>query len=736
MRNPSPSAHRHARRASQPRQPLSLAAILQGATRRPVRGALRHAALAAVLALGTSLLAGPAHGELPPASPAASPSVVSEPAKPVKPGRGLNLAAAPLLGSEAQTQSGWFGYLVQIENPLPQAFAGELYVAENPQPWVTARPTLSNAFLKTSFAVDAGQTVTLELPVHGYQGHEVRIVATAEDGTVLGQTTASHSTAGDAMLFDLSTPSRIAKGLTGSTVTVSSGGGSGPPTAMTLAASTPATDAVSGEQLLPTYAAGYAGATLVLAESEGLNQLNDARQIALAGWVLAGGTLAVAVTRPEDLRSGALPRFAGGELTQVEVPRSVSTIATSYVPSDSAPIGSGTLDMKTSIAREEIRKELVGYEGGNLEPTAWGAVASYGLGQVHLLAFDPNRAPFLGDTWSEFKLRGLIEHALARRSLTVSPFAVQDPSDWRSREVRRSLDPNVGNHWVIVFSAVLLIAYAIVAGPVNFQWAGRAGTPLKALRRLPVLSLIAFMAILLLGWVSKGGRSRARHLTLVEAGAGMGRATAVRYRAFYAASNDNLSIGVAEQGHVLDLVNAEGQQQRTLHVDRSGFRIEDVASRPWETLLVREDGFINVGQGVAMQERGDDLLVTNRTGRDLAAALVMRPDGTLFLHQKIKDREAVLASEGQRQTGVTRSATPPRPLPLWQLNTELDTIAPGLGTALEAWNTMTDAGDWWPDNTPVLIAQWVGGEGVLMDSGYRIDSDRVVIRVVGFGGQP
>ena len=41
-----------------------------------------------------------------------------------------------------------------------------------------------------------------------------------------------------------------------------------------------------------------------------------------------------------------------------------------------------------------------------------------------------------------------------------------------------------------------------------------------------------------------------------------------------------------------------------------------------------------------------------------------------------------------------------------------------------------------PDDVPVLIAQLDGGEGRLKDTGYEIDRDRVIVRVVGFGGVP
>ena len=37
---------------------------------------------------------------------------------------------------------------------------------------------------------------------------------------------------------------------------------------------------------------------------------------------------------------------------------------------------------------------------------------------------------------------------------------------------------------------------------------------------------------------------------------------------------------------------------------------------------------------------------------------------------------------------------------------------------------------------PVLIAELDGGEGRSQDSGLRLDLDRVLVRVVGYGGVP
>jgi hypothetical protein len=58
----------------------------------------------------------------------------------------------------------------------------------------------------------------------------------------------------------------------------------------------------------------------------------------------------------------------------------------------------------------------------------------------------------------------------------------------------------------------------------------------------------------------------------------------------------------------------------------------------------------------------------------------------------------------------------------------------------EAWSALeTQAGgevDWWPEDVPVLIGALDGGEGTTHDSGFDVDQDLVLVRIVGWGGVP
>jgi hypothetical protein len=44
--------------------------------------------------------------------------------------------------------------------------------------------------------------------------------------------------------------------------------------------------------------------------------------------------------------------------------------------------------------------------------------------------------------------------------------------------------------------------------------------------------------------------------------------------------------------------------------------------------------------------------------------------------------------------------------------------------------------NWWADDVPVLLGTLDGGEGRKSDSGLALDRDRLMLRVVGYGGVP
>ena len=61
----------------------------------------------------------------------------------------------------------------------------------------------------------------------------------------------------------------------------------------------------------------------------------------------------------------------------------------------------------------------------------------------------------------------------------------------------------------------------------------------------------------------------------------------------------------------------------------------------------------------------------------------------------------------------------------------------GLGPAWQAIESSTSQSvDWFPSGVPVVLADVEGGEGAVSDTRMRVDGDRLLIRVVGLGGEP
>jgi len=242
-----------------------------------------------------------------------------------------------------------------------------------------------------------------------------------------------------------------------------------------------------------------------------------------------------------------------------------------------------------------------------------------------------------------------------------------------------------------------------------------------------------------LGSLGRGVKGRARRLTLVEAGAGMSRAAATRFRGLYASSARERTVQASARGNVLDVAGDAEQTGRRLVVDRDGARLASLRGRPWEVVVVEEDGFMELGGGVSLLLALDGgVTIKNRLGRDLVGVILM-PGGVrsarFFI--RIKDGESVAENVGQKLS-ITRSGSFGRSsLNLELGKDQLESSSKGLSSAWDAIEAATTRNiDFWPDDVPVLLGQLDGGEGKLTDSGFPLEVDRTLLRVVGVGGVP
>jgi hypothetical protein len=672
--------------------------------------------------------------------------------------QGLKLDARPAFGPEGVSGEHWSALHVRLENAGGAPLKGVVRVT----PEMGYRSTLLPSQTEAPFSLAPGAPAVVTLPVQGGGSMSLEVAAVGAGGAPLGSSTVRVSARAEPLLLDAHQPSRLLGVLRGAKVPLRYRPGWAsrhPAPAPSLQVAAPWVDPKSGEPVLPAHAAEYGDATAVLVPSDVLARLGGAELEALGGYVYGGGTLAVTVKRPEDARAPALRALAGGEVRRAGGADHLRAAGSPPLESDDAPPGAGggaagdddapgrppAPGRRPPLAYpgDAVRAALAGYEGGNVVPSAFGSSAPYGLGEVHLLAFDPSEPAVAADPWAQSRLVELVRRAHDRRA----PFSVARGANVRERvelgEVRRQLDPNEGSRWSVLVAAALLVAYATLAGPLNFALAARGGRPLRALVRVAIGSAVTFGAIVLLGTMAKGWSGRAQRLSLVEASGGMGRGVVRRYRGFFTPRAGSLRVAASDPS-ALVAVAGEANGPSTLRLDRAGASLEGVMTLPWQTVVVREDGLFDLRGGLVLARAGaNDVRLVNRLGRDLAGVVASVPGRGWFLLPSLRDGQAALASDGRPLGPLATSpsaagATTVRALGLESARDELDAAAPG---ATDAWLALASLGrdrpvDWWPDDVPVALGQLAGGEGALADAGLRVGADRCLVRVLGYGGEP
>jgi len=674
------------------------------------------------------------------AAPAPSGSAAATPSEHAR----VAVEVSPLLGMQA-TPAGWSGFFVRVQNNDQKPVRGEVEIESK----LFAD---SSRFRATApFVVGAGASVIVRLPTHANVYGETVVSVRDDAGVEIGSHRATVTNAQSVFLLDVTETSRLRGAINEAAISplfTPWGAGTSYGTGPQLQVGSPRFDPATGDPILPDRAALYAPAAAVVMRSDMLVKLGAAELEALSGYVLGGGTLAVAIARPEDIRSTVLAAFAGGDITQTS-PHS-ETLKEFRLPT--APSNAPKVISSVESPLDEVGKSLVGFSGGNLRGSRYGASAVYGLGEFHLLAFDPTKKPGVDDPWVQGRMLDLSRKAFDRRSSVVyrqgGPPGYPDPD-----RVRQELDPNEGSRWAIAVAALLLIVYAILAGPLNFTLNANKGKPLRALVWLPIFSAITFLAIVMIGLVAKGLSGRSRHLTLVEAGAGMTKGTARRWRGFFTPRSKELTVRTSDGSSVAmtAIVAAPATRDDHMLVDRDGARLVDVAALPWQTVVIREDGFSDLGEGISITHEGEaTAAVTNRSGRELRAAILAMPGGVLRYFPRIKDGESVLSTAGvdinttpNGRVWATRIAVSGRagaidlhPLAGPFLEPLLEPDAPGLGSAW--WAIEQSAGslvNWFPEDVPVLLGQLDGGEGKTSDSSLKLERDRLLVRVLGWGGR-
>jgi hypothetical protein len=693
----------------------------------------------------------------------------------------LGVRVQPIFGNEAAVGYGWEDFVVTIDNPTPTQQKGDVELRSH----ITTYVDRDSFASKAPFAVAAGRSVTVRLPMRARNDQVPQLTLHVHDarGTEVTAIPVTPNMGVSPTLVDIDNPSRVAIPLRGWPATVtyamtpSYGYYAYAPSAaapLTIAVAAPTFDATTGDPVLPTRAASYSGITAVLVHSDLLARLEPEPKEALLDWVAGGGTLAIVVARPEDLHGPEITRLAGAGVVSAPPNPALSSIPSVPKPVTAGPGGTTTFggirwdpDDGAPSAFRFIRTspmapahtggpgalvagKLVGFSGGHLEPSGYGESATYGRGVVHLLAFDPTEPPGVDDVWVESRMVDLVNKAWDRRAAVVFPaganarnatYSGYGYGPGRTDEVRRALDPNESFRPALGFAAILLVFYSIVVGPVNFLRKKNRGRPLRPLLAAPAFSAAAFGAIVLVGLGVKGWRGRTRHLSLAETGSGSTRAAIARFRGFYTSETRALSITASDRTSVLDVLSSDSvmDDKAIVRVDRDGFSLENITSLPWQTLVVRESGFIDLKGPVTIDTTKGGTDVTNATGRTLRDVLVYVPGDGVRYFPSIKNGEKVGAASGKLvQSAAARRTTAAGTMTVHPFDPS--TLAGSLSAkdferVNKTWTPITtvagDAIDWFPDKEEVVLADVEGGEGAKSDNGLSVESDRMLLRVVG-----
>jgi hypothetical protein len=728
----------------------------------------RWPAIAAALAL---LVAGDALAA--PPTPSATPG-------PAPPSR-VSLDVSPVFGADAAAGDGWVEVIARVDNAGPTPAKGTLKLGAERPGYYYGPSTEAHFAARATYQAPPHGSVVVHLPMRvGRSLTTVSVTANTDDGTKVAETTVSFSTAVAPLLVDVDQPSRLAAVMRGWPMapTWAPSGAYTPTSSTPLTVGVPAVDPTTGDPVLPEHAAAYSPVTVVVLPSDRLAHLQGAQLEALVGWVLSGGTIAVFPTRPEDLRAGVLTTLVGGTISTTAPPGLMMTLPSvtrgsvppsmgmppgtpppTWMPSPTetedsgaTPIGFFVPVRTTPLPRSAgvgpsaaLRPRLAGFVGGNLHPSAFGATAPYGLGQVHVLGFDPTTSPAIEDGWTHARLLDMLADAWDRRSLVAFPQGAGNDRASSPFEVHRAMDPNENFRPALGIAALLLVIYSVVAGPLTFLRARRRARPLDPLVWAPVASGVCFAAVVLVGLAGKGWSGRARHLALVEAGAGMSRGTEHLFRGFFASQTRAMRVRASEPTSVLDIMSTDSRDQGepVLSLEKDGASLENMTSLPWQTVVVSEDAFADLGGGVSVHQKPDgSVVVTNHTGKRLANVVIWAPQTDASWFASIDDGVTVVSSGGR--TLFAPAARVPGTAGLRTVH-QLDTahVRTVLGSSVAAdmvaaWSALSagagNSVDWWPDDVPVVLGEVVGGAGIKGDSGLRVESDRLMFRVVGEGG--
>ncbi len=495
-------------------------------------------------------------------------------------------------------------------------------------------------------------------------------------------------------------------------------------------------------RVLPARVPSWHGMHVVFMPTSRLRSISPDEFAALQGFTLAGGSLALSVSRPEDLEHERVVALIGDRAVATppaeELTRSFPkpfAHAPEYLKYD-----------KLTSRRDEV--VLAGYRGGNLAPTVYGSSAPFGLGEVTLLSFDLDNAVHVDDPWVHIRLLELARQSYERRQNGTAGMGVRSgPPPGMAmgdgNSVQKILEGSTSVRWFAITASLLLCAYGVVAGPVLFGQGKKRGDLLLPLRLLPVLALATFALIVLVGALFKG-RGKSSRLLYVETGAGLSVGVGSRYRGFFTPSSEEVDVGCSGRQNHLGTPYLTGKAP-TLAIDGEQLRIGAFESQPSQTVIVREDGIFELGGAVDITRAASGIItVDNRTPHELTSVLLKSDTESWYFTRSIAAGSSFTTenkpSDDPDLQEWSLRVPPGRARPfddhgfgaIFYSKEQSDIVGSGaLWRALD--NATTGPKRWFPKGVPVLLARVSEHEPAKKDSGVSIAESTFALRVVGFG---
>ncbi len=662
-----------------------------------------------------------------------------------------------VLGADFVVRAGTGDYLrgmnevvVSIQNGGGRRRQGTIRITST-----AMNPSVPGTRASAAFDVAEGADVTIRVPVFAVENTDVVVES---EGNQLFQQEFHSSPEQASRVFDAHDVPRlraILENLPMNLTTVATPGPYSPyspaPTAgglriRVVPAMYPRGAATDSGRVFPSRVATWHGMHVVFMPTSRLRSISADEFAALQGFTLAGGSLALSVSRPEDLEHERVVSLIGARAVET-APANELTRAfpkpflqtPEYIKYD-----------KVTSRRDEV--VLHGYAGGNLAPSLYGSSAPFGLGQVTLLSFDLDNAVHVDDPWVGIRLLELVRQSYERRQQGTSGMGSPSggvpgmgfrPDD---ESIPRLLEGSTSLRWFAITVSLLLCAYGALAGPVLFSQGKKRGDLLLPLKLLPVVSLAAFAIIVVLGALTKG-RGKSSRLLYVETGAGMSMGVGARYRGFFTPSSEDIEVGCSGRQNHLAAPYLTGKSAN-LAIDGERLRIDDFESQPSQTVIVREDGVFDLGGSVSITRSASGFItVDNRTPHELTDVLLKSDSDDWYFTRSIAAGASFDTAEGpsnDRNLKEWASRIPPgrvRPFEdysfdaiFYQEGREEEMLTGTIWKALDGANP--DPKKWLPPGTPVVLARVVEQKPADKDSGLSIGSSAFVLRVVGFGAAP